>query len=64
MNKIRAADIYDRAVKRAAKDHRNMIRQFVRREIEIASPCGIERERQYIIQDFEKALSAVVGKER
>ena len=52
-----AERIYSKAVSRAMADHRRMVRRFMRGEIEIASPCGLDRERQYIVAAFDKALA-------
>lgn len=59
-----AEQIYNRAMFRAQRDHKRMVRKFMRGEIEIASPCGIDRERQYIIDEFQKALSLVTSENR
>lgn len=53
---IDATYIYETARKRALRDHKRMVRKFMRGEIPIASPCGMDRERQYIIDDFDEAL--------
>jgi hypothetical protein len=52
-----AAVIYDDAVQRAMKDHKAMIRKFMRGKIPIASPSGMDREREYVIEAFDRALS-------
>lgn len=51
-----AAEIYDEAVRRARADHKQMMRKFMRGEIDVASPSGLDRERQYIIDAFAKAI--------
>jgi hypothetical protein len=56
MSLLTAEQIYHRAFLRAQKDHKRMVHKFMRGEIPIASPCGMDRERQYIIEDFQKAL--------
>jgi hypothetical protein len=52
-----AQKIYDEACARAMKDHKHMVRKFMRGEIEIASPCGMDRERDYIIKAFAGRLA-------
>lgn len=39
-----ARQIYEAARLRALKDHKKMVRKFMRGEINIASPCGMDRE--------------------
>ena len=58
MSLLTAEQIYHRALLRAQKDHKRMIKKFMHGEIPIASPCGMDRERQYIIDAFQKELDA------
>lgn len=51
-----AEQIYDEAISRARRDHRAMVQDFIDGKIAIASPPGMDRERQYVIEAFAAIL--------
>jgi hypothetical protein len=53
-----AAEIYDRAVSASRKEHKRLVRQFVRGKLDIC-PCGMDMEREAIIAALDGILSKV-----
>lgn len=53
---MNAAEIYFKAIRKARRDHEKLIARFLNGKIDIISPCGMDRERDYIITAFQTEL--------
>lgn len=52
-----AREIYTKAEMAARKEHNRLVRRFIAGKIEIC-PCGMDMERDAIIEAFDRALAA------